>query len=141
MGKEVREKRRIFCCDAARFCLRCLHYFQERFFLTHKFTQLSIHVRTSTCTVYAHIPPRSLSLSSLPTLRLIKLPLPMRPRTRPRCMQYTVQCTVRVDSLPHRKWREIKQQPGTAGPGNMLGCCLIYFHFRWGKLSMRTVLY
>ena len=92
MGKEVREKRRIFCCDAARFCLRCLHYFQERFFLTHKFTQLSIHVRTSTCTVYAHIPPRSLSLSSLPTLRLIKLPLPMRPRTRPRCMQYTVQC-------------------------------------------------
>ena len=34
--------------------------------------------------------------------------------------------TVRVDSLPHRKWREIQQQPGTAGPGNMLGCCLIY---------------
>ena len=37
--------------------------------------------------------------------------------------------TVRVDSLPHRKWREIQQQPGTAGPGNMLGCCLISFHF------------
>ena len=35
--------------------------------------------------------------------------------------------TVRVDSLPHRKWREIHQQPGTAGPGNMLGCCLISF--------------
>ena len=48
--------------------------------------------------------------------------------------------TVRVDSLPHRKWREIQQQPGTAGPGNMLGCCLIYFHFLWGKLSTRTVL-
>ena len=47
--------------------------------------------------------------------------------------------TVRVDSLPHRTWREIKQQPGTAGPGNILGCCLIYFHFRWGKLSMLTV--
>ena len=28
--------------------------------------------------------------------------------------------TVRVDSLPDRKWREIQQQPGTAGPGNML---------------------
>ena len=42
-------------------------------------------------------------------------------------------CTVRVDSLPHRKWREIQQQPGTAGPGNMLGCCLISFHFLWGK--------
>ena len=47
--------------------------------------------------------------------------------------------TVRVDSLPHRKWREIQQQPGTAGPGNMLGCCLIFFHFLWGKLSTRTV--
>ena len=47
--------------------------------------------------------------------------------------------TVRVDSLPHRKWREIQQQPGTAGPGNMLGCCLISFHFLWGKLSTRTV--
>ena len=48
-------------------------------------------------------------------------------------------CTVRVDSLAHRKWKEIKQQPGTAGPGNMLGCCLISFHFLWGKLSTRTV--
>ena len=51
-----------------------------------------------------------------------------------------VHTTVRVDSLPHRKWKEIKQEPGTAGPGNMLGCCLIYFHFRWGKLSTLTVL-
>ena len=46
---------------------------------------------------------------------------------------------MRVDSLPHRKWRGIQQQPGTAGPGNMLGCCLIYIHFLWGKLSTRTV--
>ena len=27
--------------------------------------------------------------------------------------------TVSVDSLPLRKWNEIKQQPGTAGPGNL----------------------
>ena len=47
---------------------------------------------------------------------------------------------MRVDRLPHRKWKQIKQQPGTAGPGNMLGCCLICFHFMWGKLSTRTVL-
>ena len=47
--------------------------------------------------------------------------------------------TVRVDSFPHRKWIEIQQQPGTAGPGNMLGRCLIYYHFLWGKLSTRTV--
>ena len=42
-------------------------------------------------------------------------------------------CTVRVDSLPHRKWKETKQQPDTAEPGNMLGCCLISFHFLWGQ--------
>ena len=47
--------------------------------------------------------------------------------------------TVRVDSLAHRKWKETKQQPRTAGPGNMLGCCLISFHFLWGKLSTLTV--
>ena len=28
-------------------------------------------------------------------------------------------------------WKEIKQEPGTAGPGNMLGCCLLSFHFLW----------
>ena len=55
------------------------------------------------------------------------------------CLTRSDVTTVRVDSLPHRKWREIQQQPGTAGPGNMLGCCLIYFHFLWGKLSTRTV--
>ena len=48
-------------------------------------------------------------------------------------------CTVRIDSLPHRKWKENKQQPGTAGPGNMFGCSLVSFHFLWGKLSTRTV--
>ena len=29
--------------------------------------------------------------------------------------------------MAHRKWKEAKQLPGTAGPGNMLGCCLISF--------------
>ena len=52
---------------------------------------------------------------------------------------FTLLCTVRVDSLPNRKVREIQHQPGTAGPGNMLGCCLISFHFLWGKLSTCTV--
>ena len=47
---------------------------------------------------------------------------------------------MRIDSLPHRKWKVTKPQPGTAGPGNMLGCCLISFHFLWGKLSTCTVL-
>ena len=47
--------------------------------------------------------------------------------------------TVRVDSLPHRKWKKTKQQrnmlPGPAVPG----CCLVSFHFLWGKLSTRTL--
>ena len=30
--------------------------------------------------------------------------------------------------MGHRKWKENKLQPGTAGPGNMLGCCLISVH-------------
>ena len=33
--------------------------------------------------------------------------------------------------ISHRKWKETKQLPGTARPGNMLGCCLISFHFMW----------
>ena len=35
--------------------------------------------------------------------------------------------------------QETKQQPGTAGPGNMLGSCLVSFHFPWAILSTSTV--
>ena len=31
--------------------------------------------------------------------------------------------------MSHRKQKETKQQPGTAGPGNILGCCLVSLHF------------
>ena len=34
--------------------------------------------------------------------------------------------------MSHRKQKETKQQQGTAGPGNMLRCCLVSFHFLWG---------
>jgi len=37
------------------------------------------------------------------------------------------QCTTgRMGWMAHQKWKEAKQLPGTAGPGNMLGCCLIF---------------
>ena len=39
----------------------------------------------------------------------------------------------------HMLWKETKLQPGTAGPGNMLGCCLVSFHFLWAILSTSTV--
>ena len=42
--------------------------------------------------------------------------------------------------MAHRKWKEAKQLPSTAGPGNMLGCCLIYFHFLWAIHPIRPVL-
>ena len=42
--------------------------------------------------------------------------------------------------IPHRKWKEIKLQPGTAGPGNRLGCCLVSFHFLWAILCPQAVL-
>ena len=39
--------------------------------------------------------------------------------------------------IAHRKWKETKLQPGTARPGNRIGCCLVSFHFLWGKLCLR----
>ena len=28
--------------------------------------------------------------------------------------------------MSHRKWKETKQQPGTAGPDNIPGWCIVY---------------
>ena len=41
--------------------------------------------------------------------------------------------------MAHRKWKEAKQLPGTAGLGNMLGCCLISFHFLLAIHPIRPV--
>ena len=41
--------------------------------------------------------------------------------------------------MTHRKWIETKQQPGTAGPGNTLGCCLNSLHFLWAFHPIRPV--
>ena len=49
---------------------------------------------------------------------------------------YTTACGHR---MAHRKWKETKQQPGTAGPDNMLGCCLVSFHFLWAILCWQAV--
>ena len=43
--------------------------------------------------------------------------------------RYWAMCTACGHRMAYRKWKETKVQPGTAGPGNMLGCCLISFHF------------
>ena len=50
-------------------------------------------------------------------------------------------CTGRMGWMAHRKWKEAKQLPGTAGPSNMPGCCLIYFHFLWAIHPIRPVLH
>ena len=47
--------------------------------------------------------------------------------------------TVLVLRMAQRKRKDTKQQPGTAEPGNMLGCCLISFHSLWAILSTSTV--
>ena len=44
------------------------------------------------------------------------------------CLSYKL-TTERLFRMYHRKWRETKQPAGTAGPGNMLGCCLVSLHF------------
>ena len=42
--------------------------------------------------------------------------------------------------MAHRKWKDTKLQPGTAGPGNMIGCCLFSFHILWAILCPQAVL-
>ena len=48
-------------------------------------------------------------------------------------------CTVRVYTLPNRKWKETKQQPSMLPGPAVSDCYLVSFYFLWGKLSMRTV--
>ena len=48
---------------------------------------------------------------------------------------------VLVLRMAQRKWKDTKQQPCTAVPGNMLGCCLIIFRFLWAILSTSTVVH
>ena len=53
---------------------------------------------------------------------------------------YPFKCSAgRMGWMSHRKWKDIKQQPGTAGPGNMLGSCLVSFHFLWAILCPQAV--
>ena len=59
--------------------------------------------------------------------------------TQPNLSLFLHVCTVLVLRIAQRKWKDTKLQPGTAGPGNMLGCCLVYFHFLWAILSTSTV--
>ena len=42
--------------------------------------------------------------------------------------------------MAHKKWKETKLQPGTAGPGNRLGCSLVSFHFLLAILCPQAVL-
>ena len=53
--------------------------------------------------------------------------------------QSTLNCTACGHRIAHRKWKEIKLQPGTAEPGNRLGCCLISLHFLWAILCPQAV--
>ena len=54
---------------------------------------------------------------------------------------YRVGYTVLVLRMAHRIWKETKQEPGTAWPGNRLGCCLVSFHFLWAILSTSTLVF
>ena len=46
-----------------------------------------------------------------------------------------------ADGVDGPQEMENKLQPSTAGPSNMLGCCLISFHFLWAVLPIHPVLY
>ena len=49
-------------------------------------------------------------------------------------------CTEWMEWMSHKKHKETKQQPGTAGPGNILGCCLVFFRFLCNIHSIHPVL-
>ena len=44
-----------------------------------------------------------------------------------------------MEWMSHRKRKETKQQPGTARPGNILGCCLVYLRFLCNIHSIHSV--
>ena len=52
----------------------------------------------------------------------------------PACRACQICSTACGHRIANRKWKETKLQPGTAGPGNMLGCCSVSFHFLWAIL-------
>ena len=50
-------------------------------------------------------------------------------------------CTTEwMEWMSHRKQKDTKQQPGTAGHGNILGCCLVSFSFLCDIDSIHSVL-
>ena len=56
-----------------------------------------------------------------------------------RNMQRPYVQTVLVLRMAHRKWKEIKQQPGMLPGPAVPGCCLVSFHILWAILSTSTV--
>ena len=46
-----------------------------------------------------------------------------------------------MEWMSHRKQKETKQQPGTAGPGNIIGCCLVSLRFLCDIPSIHSVEY
>ena len=48
-------------------------------------------------------------------------------------------CTECMEWMSHRKWKETKQQPGTAGPGDILLCCLVSLFFLCDIHSIHSV--
>ena len=69
---------------------------------------------------------------------LLSQPFKQKFSPPPPCMR--TQYTGRMGWMAHRKWKEAKQLPGTAGPGNILGCCLISSHFLWAIHPIGPVL-
>ena len=55
-----------------------------------------------------------------------------QPSSKPGRNVFSLLCTRCGHRMAHRKWKEANQQPGTAGPGNMLWMLLSLFRFRVG---------
>ena len=62
-------------------------------------------------------------------------------RQYPLCsdLAFSGRSTEWMEWMSYRKWKETKQQPGTAGPGNIHGCCLVSLRLLCNIHSIHSV--
>ena len=70
------------------------------------------------------------------TMRIITWSMNYAEKNVLRCSWVTTEW---MEWMSHRKQKETKQHPGTAGPGNILGCCLVYLRFLYDIHSIYPV--
>ena len=95
----------------------------------------AIHCRSKVIFHHSH---DSIAFSCVPSSWLLAQ-LEVGNLQKPWKETYSRPCTACGHRMAHRKWKETDLPPDTDGPGNMLGCCLVSFHFLWAILCPQAV--